>query len=87
MHGNGAYLLSGELCVVRLYEVSYALNVHCFIPREFYEKIIQLLYYSTFTLHRSQLPKLSTVNEDVMDLTVLKFGNWKNVRRSVGEGT
>jgi len=40
-------LLSGELFVVHLYDAAYELDVHCFIPRELYETIIHLLYYST----------------------------------------
>jgi len=42
-----------------------------------------------FTLERSQLPKLPRVkvNEDLLDRTVLYFGNWKHVHRSVGEET
>jgi hypothetical protein len=47
MHGQqNIKILSGELCVVHLYEAVYALDVHWFIPRELHETIIQLLYYS-----------------------------------------
>jgi hypothetical protein len=49
MQGNGTWylLLLGELLVVHIYDAAYELDVHCFIPRELYETIIHLLYYST----------------------------------------